>query len=94
MLALVRGKYRARLALDTADLARAQSLRHRSFLVPRGIAQGPGRDVDAFDSRCQHMLVEDRASGTLVCCYRLMSFRATQTLAGSYAAQVYGTPLK
>ncbi len=90
MLALVRGKYRARLASDAADLGRAQSLRHRSFLAPRGIAQGPGRDADRFDSLCQHMLVEDRASGALVCCYRLMSFGATQSLAASYAAQVYG----
>lgn len=90
MLALVRGKYRARLASDAADLARAQSLRHRSFLAQRGIAQGPGRDADGFDSLCQHMLVEDRTSGALVCCYRLMSFGATQSLATSYAAQVYG----
>lgn len=90
MLALVRGKYRARLASDAADIARAQSLRHRSFLVPRGIAQGPGRDVDGFDSLYRHMLVEDRSSGTLVCCYRLMAFAATQSLAASYAAQVYG----
>ena len=90
MLALVRGKYRARLASDTADIARAQSLRHRSFLWQRGIAKSPGHDADKFDSLCQHMLVEDRGSGALVCCYRLMSFDATQSLATSYAAQVYG----
>lgn len=90
MLALVKGQYRARLALDAADLARAQALRHRSFLARRGMADSPGRDADGFDALCRHMLVEDRASGQLVCCYRLMSFAATESLATSYAAQLYG----
>lgn len=90
MLALVRGRYRARLASDPADLSRAQSLRHRSFLARRGLVDETGRDADGFDSLCQHLLVEDIASGQLVCCYRLMSFAAKQSLATSYAAQVYG----
>ena len=90
MLALVKGQYRARLAQDAADLARAQALRHRSFLARRGMAHSPGRDADGFDALCRHMLVEDRTSGQLVCCYRLMSFAATDSLTPSYAAQVYG----
>ncbi|WP_299483233.1 GNAT family N-acyltransferase [Cypionkella sp.] len=90
MIPLVKGQYLVRLALDAADLARAQSLRHRSFLARRGIVGAEGRDADAFDALCQHVLVEDIASGKLVCCYRLMSFSAGQSLAESYAAQVYG----
>ena len=89
MLALVKGQYRARLAQDSADLARAQALRHRSFLARRGMAHSPGRDADSFDALCRHMLVEDRASGQLVCCYRLLAFRAGESLSGSYAVQVY-----
>lgn len=90
MVPLVRGKYQARLALDAADLARAQSLRHRSFLARRGMAAGRDRDADGFDALCQHVLVEDIASRHLVCCYRLMAFGAEDKLDTSYAAQVYG----
>ncbi|MES2434773.1 MAG: GNAT family N-acyltransferase [Pseudomonadota bacterium] len=95
MLPLVRGKYQARLGDAGADLIRAQRLRHRSFLGRRGIildAGGldAGRDADGFDALCQHVLVEEVASGQLVCCYRLMSFAAGTSIAGSYSAQVYG----
>ncbi|WP_054006061.1 GNAT family N-acetyltransferase [Cypionkella psychrotolerans] len=90
MFALTKGRYTARLAETSADVAAAQALRHRSFLARRGIAQALGRDADAFDALCQHVLVEERTSGRLVCCYRLMSFGADQSLATSYAAQVYG----
>lgn len=89
MFALTKGRYTARLAETSADVAAAQALRHRSFLARRGLAAGQGHDADAFDALCQHVLVEERASGRLVCCYRLMSFGADQSLATSYAAQVY-----
>ncbi|MDZ4312396.1 MAG: GNAT family N-acyltransferase [Cypionkella sp.] len=90
MVALVRGKYQARLALGEADLARAQGLRHRSFLARRGIGLAAARDADGFDALCQHVLVEETASGQLVCCYRLMSFAADVSITDSYSAQVYG----
>lgn len=90
MVLLVKGKYRARLAASSEDLCLTQSLRHRSFLAQRGIAVDQGRDADDFDVLCQHVLVEELATGRLVCCYRLMQFAPGQTLASSYAAQVYG----
>jgi putative hemolysin len=90
MFALTKGRYTARLAETTGDVALAQALRHRSFLARRGLAAGQGHDADAFDALCQHVLVEERASARLVCCYRLMSFGADHSLATSYAAQVYG----
>ena len=89
MLPLTRGRYAARLAETQHDLTAAQALRHRSFLGRRGIAKPDGRDSDDFDAICRHVLVEDRASGTLVCCYRLLAFRAGESLSGSYAGQVY-----
>lgn len=90
MFALTQGRYTARLATTSTDVAQAQALRHRSFLARRGLAGGLGRDADAFDALCQHVLVAERASGRLVCCYRLMRFSVGESLATSYAAQVYG----
>jgi len=89
MLALTRGRYTARLAETRQDLAAAQALRHRSFLARRGLVQSDGRDCDDFDAICRHVLVEDQPSGALVCCYRLLGFRADESLSASYAAQVY-----
>ncbi|OYU39094.1 MAG: ornithine-acyl-ACP acyltransferase [Pseudorhodobacter sp. PARRP1] len=89
MLLLTRGRYVARLAETQHDLTAAQALRHRSFLARRGMAAQEGRDSDAFDAMCRHVLIAERASGALVCCYRLLAFRAGQSLSGSYAAQVY-----
>ncbi|MCE2749999.1 MAG: GNAT family N-acetyltransferase [Rhodobacter sp.] len=78
MIALRKGRYTARLAGSGADLLRAQRLRHLSFVAKRGLAAdrdpaaAPGVDADAFDAACRHVLVEDTASGTLVCCVRLL----------------------
>ncbi|MFS4582821.1 GNAT family N-acetyltransferase [Phaeobacter sp. C3_T13_0] len=85
---LSRGRYQARLinGVDqtggVGDLKRAQQLRGQCF----------GRstlDADALDSRCQHMLVEDRSSGFLVCCFRLLLLPSGAHLADSYASQRY-----
>ncbi|MEM6727950.1 MAG: GNAT family N-acyltransferase [Pseudomonadota bacterium] len=80
---LCRGRYRARLADGPADVAAAQALRQRAF---RGCA---GRDSDAFDPRCDHMLVEDVGSGCLVCCFRLLPIARPEDIAASYSAQYY-----
>jgi len=86
---LLTGRYLARLAQDRADLARAQALRFRSFLQRRGLAEGPGLDADAFDPLCGHVLLEERASGRLVGCYRLLPIAAGASLRHSYAGQAY-----
>ena len=68
MMLLAKGRYLARLATDDAEVAAAQALRHRRFLFDRGLAAAPrGRDADGFDAACQHILVEERRSGALVC---------------------------
>jgi putative hemolysin len=87
---LTKGRYRARLAKTPNDVLRAQTLRYRSFLGPRGIAGIEARDADEFDGLCDHMLVEDVVSGDLVCCYRLQAFAPKDTLETGYAAQAYG----
>lgn len=88
-LILAKGRYRARLAEGNADIAHAQALRHRSFLSQRGLAAGAGRDVDAFDTHCQHVLIEEAQSGTLVGCYRLLPLPGADRIGESYSAQFY-----
>ncbi|ATF18829.1 ornithine-acyl[acyl carrier protein] N-acyltransferase [Phaeobacter gallaeciensis] len=88
------GRYRARVidgvegALAHTDLQQAQRL--------RGLCFGrPGLDAEALDTRCRHLLVEDQASGRLVCCCRLLLLPDGGHLGVSYAAQRYDlTPLQ
>jgi len=88
MRSLLRGRFQARLAEGAADLAAAQTLRHLAFRALRGIGPAIGRDADAFDAACLHVLVEDMRSGTLVCCFRLMPLEGGQ-IGQSYSAQYY-----
>lgn len=89
MLRLRRGRYAARLATGAGDLDRAQALRHLSFRAARGLDAPGGRDADAFDADCLHVLVEDCRSDTLVCCFRLMRLRGGAEIGRSYSAQYY-----
>ena len=83
MEALGKGRYLARLAQDAGDLQRAQALRHLCF---HGT---PGLDFDAYDALCRHVLVEEVATGELVCCYRLMPLDSGADIDRSYSAQFY-----
>lgn len=85
MLSLSKGRYRARVAETEADVARAQRLRYLAF-----VGDGEGLDADAFDARCVHVLVEEAASGRLVCCFRLLPLRDGTEIADCYSAQYYG----
>ncbi|WP_264213263.1 GNAT family N-acetyltransferase [Leisingera thetidis] len=82
---LRKGRYRARLAAAAADVAAAQDLRALCF-------QTAAADCDVFDAACAHMLVEDLASGALVCCCRLLLLEGGAELERSYSAQFYGLP--
>lgn len=90
MLNLHRGRWIVRMARDDADLRRAQQLRGLCFARP-----GPADkvDADAHDARCSHVLVEDRRSGALVCCFRLLSLESGRGIGASYAAQHYDLSL-
>ncbi len=77
-----RGAYRVRAATSGADVAAAQRLRALCF----GLADSV--DIDAIDARALHVLIEDRTSGALVCCYRLLPLNGAE-LPQSYAAQYY-----
>lgn len=84
---LTKGRYCARFAEGEGDVSAAQRLR---FLAFRADAPGQeGRDEDDFDAACQHVLIEEQRSGTLVCCFRVMHLRDGAEIARSYSAQYY-----
>ena len=81
---LAKGRYRARLAENQTEIKAAQSLRTLAFGVNLG-----GLDADSYDPLCDHMLVEEVPTGTLVACYRLMQFSSGSQIGQSYCAQFY-----
>jgi L-ornithine Nalpha-acyltransferase len=82
---LSKGRYRARLAANEADVAAAQRLRHLAFFA----GDGEGRDGDSFDTVCRHVLVEEAETGRLVCCFRLLPLKDGGEIGQSYSAQHY-----
>jgi L-ornithine Nalpha-acyltransferase len=88
VLVMTRGRYHARLASEPADLLAAQTLRHRAFHGRRGPLAEGALDSDTYDACARHVLIEDRAGGGLVACYRLQFF-APAEIEGSYSAQFY-----
>lgn len=82
LIDISRGRFRARLAGQAADLHRAQALRARAFR--RGAPDG-----DGFDPLCHHLLVEDRQSGALLCCARLLPLASGAEISRSYSAHSY-----
>lgn len=84
MLSLERGSYRARLARSAEDMAAVQRLRALCFRA------GVARDGDAFDAHCDHVVVEERRTGEILCCFRLMPLSRGAEIGRSYSAQYYG----
>lgn len=85
MALIEKGRYAARLADDAADVRRAQALRARVFRP----GQAAEAEADAFDALCRHMLIEDRESGDLVSCFRILSLTDGTRIDQSYSAQFY-----
>ena len=85
MLYMAKGKYQTRIAESQADIEATQQLRYRAF----GLSHQSGIDCDAFDEHCHHFLIEDRKSGALVCCFRIMHLNGGAEIGQSYSAQYY-----
>ena len=83
MVGLKKSRYTAFEARSQDDIVAAQRLRHLAF---KG---GDGLDADAFDDLCTHILVADRKSGNLVCCFRFLPLHSGSEIAKSYSAQYY-----
>lgn len=83
-----------RLACSEGDILSAQKLRWDVFYSERGAAvEGvtSGLDIDPFDAVCDHLLVEDSASGSpvVVGTYRLLRESIAQQHGGFYTAGEY-----
>lgn len=93
---LTRGRYAIRLAENEEDVRAAQRLRHRTFRADRGVAaeaaatpESEQLDADDFDAACDHVLIEERRSGELICCFRLLPLESGREIGRSYSAQYY-----
>lgn len=92
---------RVRLADGAADIEAAQRLRFRIFYGemcarPTPAILAAGRDADAFDAICDHLLVEDVQHGEprVVGTYRLLRQSIAETRDGFYSSAEFDlTPL-
>lgn len=67
-----------------------QRLRYAAFIAGRGaVDRADGRDSDDFDAKCDHVLIEDIATGHLVATFRLLSLGSGAEIPESYSAQYY-----
>ena len=89
MQRFTRGRYEARLGEGAEDLRLALDLRARAFRGGPAASDQAVSDADHIDEVCQHMLVTERTSGRLVCCFRLMPLKTGAEIGRSYSAQYY-----
>ncbi len=78
-------RYQVRVAQGPLDVSAAQRLRHLAF----GRAAADGLERDGFDATCTHFLIEERRSGALVGCFRMLPLASGAEIARCYAAQFY-----
>jgi putative hemolysin len=72
------------------DLARHQLDRAAAFALRALTFRGAlDDDQDAFDSACQHVIVEEAESGRVICTFRLLLMADGSQIGGSYSAQFY-----
>ena len=85
-------QYTTRLAKSLDEVHAAQELRFQIFNLElnEGLEKSyaTGRDEDAFDSVCEHLLVEHMPSATIVGTYRMQTGNTAVTL-GYYSAQEF-----
>lgn len=92
------GHLGVRIARSDAEIDAVQSLRYRIFYEEMGAAPDPavratGRDMDAFDTVADHLIVVDHAIGPgpegVVGTYRLIQQEAAERLGRFYSADEY-----
>jgi putative hemolysin len=87
------GGYEVRMAESMAEVRRAQRLRFEVFNLElhEGLSESyaTGLDADAFDEVCDHLLVQQMASGLLVGTYRLQTGKAAAVNRGYYSEQEF-----
>lgn len=87
------GAYRLRTVQTADDLKLAQTLRFHVFNLElhEGLESSftTGLDADRFDAVCDHLLVQEKASGLVVGTYRMQSGPAAAKNLGYYSAQEF-----
>lgn len=85
--------YTLRLASTASDLNAAQRLRFRVFNLElrEGLASSYilGRDADPFDEVCDHLLIEETSTGTVVGTYRMQTGARAANSLGFYCGQEF-----
>ena len=87
------GQYATRLSRSAEDVRAAQQLRFEVFNLElnEGLAEShaTGLDADPFDAVCDHLLVEETATGQIVGTYRLQTGMSAAKNLGYYCAQEF-----
>jgi putative hemolysin len=87
------GRYRLRLAETAHDREAACRLRFRVFNIELGegleSSFETGLDIDRFDTVCEHLLVEDKATRRVVGTYRMQSGETAGRNLGYYSEQEF-----
>jgi putative hemolysin len=85
--------YRMRLAQSAEDVWKAQRLRFEVFNLELGeglaASHALERDVDAFDEVCDHLIVEESATGEVVGTYRLQTGAVAKANIGYYSQREF-----
>ena len=84
------GRYRVRFARRVDELDSVLRLRYQVFNLELGeglaASAATGRDEDAFDAACHHLVVEDAAAGSVLGTYRMQTAAMASGGLGFYSA--------
>ena len=75
-------RYRTRRAHGPGDMARARAIRAAAFGLD-------APDLDSFDDSCIQIVIEDRRTGALVGCFRILPLASGAGIERSYSARFY-----
>lgn len=86
-------KYSVELAKTEYELRQAQSLRYKVFNVEleEGLERSHNHqlDVDKYDAQCDHLLVRERKTDTVIGTYRMQTHAQAQNHHGFYTADEF-----
>lgn len=83
-----------RLATHANELIQAQRLRHAVFLDEFGVNCGQdGIDADEFDAFCDHLLVQESATGRVVGTYRMLNSANAKRCGKRYGQDEFSSQL-
>jgi putative hemolysin len=84
------GRYAVRFARTTEEIDEVLRLRFEIFNIELGegldASHITGRDEDAFDAVCHHLIVVERQTGKIVGTYRLQTLEMTENVSAFYCA--------